>query len=87
MEESVDPKPDWWNWELEISSHCQKRMRERGFDEIDLSAMLEDVVSIEPQDHQTYLVKTRHNDIDWEVIVVPKYKTLVIVVVTAYPAA
>ena len=33
--------PDWWEWEIEISSHCLKRMSERGLNETDLRAMLE----------------------------------------------
>ena len=33
--------PMWWDWELEISPHVEKRMEERTFTEIDLREMLQ----------------------------------------------
>ena len=33
--------PKWWDWELEISPHVEKRMEERDFTEIDLRAMMQ----------------------------------------------
>lgn len=32
--------PIWWDWELEISPHVEKRMEERNFTEIDLRDMM-----------------------------------------------
>ena len=32
--------PDWWEWELELSSHLFKRMAERDFSEIEVRRML-----------------------------------------------
>ncbi len=58
--------PDWWDWELEISSHCLKRMTERGFNEAELRAMMEDVTSVEYQDHGTFIVQTSHDSVRWE---------------------
>ncbi len=31
--------PEWWDWELEFSSHIEMRMVDRDFTEIDLRAM------------------------------------------------
>ena len=76
--------PDWWQWELEISSHCLKRMKERGFSESDLRAMIEDTIDIQEQDHGSFVVKTRHDGGRWEVIVSPDETKEVIIVVTAY---
>ena len=35
------PWPDWWEWELELTPHLEKRMEDREFTEVDLRAMLE----------------------------------------------
>ncbi len=35
-------RPGWWEWEIEVSSHCLKRMAERGFNETDVHEMLDD---------------------------------------------
>jgi hypothetical protein len=77
--------PEWWEWELEISSHCLKRMQDRGFTEADLRAMLEDATDIHEQAHETLIIKTVHENRPWEVIVVPDYQKQLIVVVSAYP--
>jgi hypothetical protein len=33
--------PEWWEWELELTSHLEKRMEDREFTEVDLREMLE----------------------------------------------
>ncbi len=78
--------PPWWDWELELSSHLLKRMEDRRFTEIDLRRMLEhatgnrrDVVV------GRWVVQTRHNRRDWEVIVEPITTEQRVLVVTAYP--
>lgn len=77
--------PDWWEWELEISSHCFKRMEERLFHEADLRAMLEDARGLTEQVHGTFLVETQHEGARWEIVVSPDEEKRVVVVVTAYP--
>lgn len=84
-EEKMKNPPDWWEWELEISSHCLKRMTERGFNEAELRAMMEDATSVEYQDHGTFIVQTSHESVRWEVIVIPEHDKEVTIVVTAYP--
>jgi hypothetical protein len=78
--------PDWWDWQLEISSHCLKRMQDRGFNEADLRTMLEDASSCIEQSHGTYLIETDLAGLPWEVIVAPDERQQVIVVVTADPS-
>ena len=64
--------PPWWQLQLELTPHVEKRMEDRGFNEVDLRAMLEaasgyrdDVVD------GRYVIETRHRRADWEVIVEP----------------
>lgn len=33
--------PPWWEWPLELTPHLEKRMEDRGFNEVELRAMLE----------------------------------------------
>jgi hypothetical protein len=33
--------PDWWEWEIELTPHIEKRMEDRDFSEVDLRVMLE----------------------------------------------
>ena len=77
--------PNWWKWELEISSHCVNRMDERVFHEADLRAMLEDATGLVEQVHGTFLIETQLGGCPWEVIVIPDLEKKVLVVVTAYP--
>ena len=32
-------RPDWWDWEVELTAHIEKRMEDRDFTEVDLRAM------------------------------------------------
>jgi hypothetical protein len=32
--------PPWWEWEIELTPHLEKRMEDRDFTEVDLRAML-----------------------------------------------
>ena len=77
--------PPWWDWELEISSHCLKRMSERGFNETDVRVMLDDCLQLVEQTYGTFLVVTVLANRSWEVVVSPDDVHRLIVVVTAYP--
>ena len=77
--------PEWWEWELELSSHLFKRMASRDFSEIEVRNMLakasgfrRDVVP------GRWIIDTRHRRKPWEVIVEPDPDAQVLVVVTAY---
>ena len=78
-------RPDWWEWEIEVSSHCLKRMTERDFNETDLREMFDDAEEILEQTHGTFLVTTKLNHRPWEAIVTPDGDQRLVVVVTAYP--
>jgi hypothetical protein len=78
--------PNWWEWELEVSSHVEKRMEQRDFTEVDLRTMLnaaagyrEDVVE------GRWAIQVKHGGRPWEVIVEPYPSEELLVVVTAYP--
>jgi Domain of unknown function (DUF4258) len=78
--------PEWWEWELELTPHLEKRMEDRDFTEVALREMLErahsyraDVVI------GRWVIVTRHRQEPWEVIVEPDPASALLVVITAYP--
>jgi hypothetical protein len=79
-------RPFWWEWPLEISTHVQRRMGRRDFDELDVRKMFEHAERVE-RDHVEgrYAVVSRHRRRPWLVIVEPSVERECIVVVTAYP--
>lgn len=77
--------PDWWNWELELSSHLLKRMLDRGFSEIDLRDMMELAFGLRPaKERGRWTIETIHDASKWEVIVEPDRAEELLVVITAY---
>jgi len=83
---SMPTWPEWWYWELELSPHLLKRMMDRGFNEVDLRAMLSDATDYRPDiEPGRFVVDARHEGRDWEVIVEPDSAAQMLVVVTAYP--
>lgn len=59
--------PDWWTWEIELTSHVFKRMVDRGFNEIELGTMLGDATQWIEQSHGTWIVSCRLGGAAWEV--------------------
>ena len=81
------PRPEWWQWELELTSHLEKRMEERGFSEIELRAMIQRAHGYSRQIVQgRWVLHTRHSGQAREVIVEPDTNRRRLVVVTAYSA-
>ncbi|MGF1634279.1 MAG: hypothetical protein ACFCVE_10560 [Phycisphaerae bacterium] len=77
----------WWDWELDTSNpHLGKRMRERGFNEVELRIM---IIQAERwwfgETTRRYEVQTVHAGKRWHVILEPDFDEEVIIVVTAYP--
>ena len=77
--------PPWWEWELELTPHLERRMEDRDFNELDLRTMLHaatgwrhDVVE------GRFVVETEHARTPWEVIVEPDEEAHTLVVVTSY---
>lgn len=78
--------PDWWSWDLELSSHLLKRMVDRDFTEGDLRTMLVDASGFRPDyEPKRWVIETRHYGRSWEIIVEPDRSERVLVVVTGYP--
>ena len=78
--------PNWWEWELEFTSHLEKRMVQRGFTEIDLREMLDRAQRYRPDILPgRWVIETRHHQRAWEVVVEPDSEEQLLVVVTAYP--
>lgn len=80
--------PKWWEWELELSSHLETRMEERGITEVELRSMLGQATEYERDLIQDrWVIRTRHGTRRWEVIVEPDPLEEVLVVITAYPVS
>lgn len=77
--------PEWWEWELEISSHVETRMEDRHFTEVDLRTMLEGAGGYrEDVLEGRWVIQTEHRSRPWEVIVEPDELDRLLVVITAY---
>lgn len=77
--------PEWWEWELELSSHLFKRMADRNFSEIEVRRMLSVASQLRPDVVPgRWIATTRHRRKPWEVIVEPDSVAQLVVVVTAY---
>lgn len=78
--------PPWWAWELELTPHIERRMEERGFNEVDLRQMLDAARAIRHDIVEgRFVAETSHEGRRWEAILEPDPAARVIVVVTAYP--
>ena len=78
--------PNWWDWELEISSHIEKRMEQRDFTEVDLRGMMESARGYrEDVVEGRWIIDVKHRGMPWEVVVEPDTADELLVVVTAYP--
>jgi hypothetical protein len=79
-------RPDWWDWELELTPHLEKRMEDRDFTELDLRSMLQRARSHHP-DHVEgrYVIPATHRGRMWRVIVEPDESDSLLVVITCYP--
>lgn len=77
--------PAWWNWELELTPHVEKRMEDRNFVEVDLRSMLESATGYR-QDvvEDRFVIETRFRGRAWEVVVEPDETDHLLVVVTAF---
>ncbi|MGH7564648.1 MAG: DUF4258 domain-containing protein [Gemmatimonadota bacterium] len=80
--------PDWWEWELELTPHAERRMEDRDFTELDLRLMLTGAKNYRPDVVPgRWVIETRLGQSSWEVIVEPDDRERMIVVITAYPVA
>ncbi len=78
--------PIWWEWDLDLSPHVEKRMGDRGFTEVDLREMLQNAKSYrEDVVEGRWVIDVRLRRQAWEVVVEPDDQEQLLVVVTAYP--
>lgn len=77
--------PEWWHWELELTPHVEKRMEDRGFNEVELREMLERATAFRADVVDgRFVIETRFHGRKWEVVVEPDELEHLLVVVTAY---
>jgi len=78
--------PKWWEWELEITPHIEKRMEQRDFTEVELREMMGRAQGYRPDRFEgRWIIETQHRQQDWEIVVEPDLEEELLVVVTAYP--
>jgi len=78
--------PIWWEWELELTPHIEKRMYQRGITEKDLRRMLSTVSDIRPDRVVgRWIADTRPAGKDWHIIIEPDNSDKRLVLITAYP--
>ncbi len=78
--------PDWWTWELELTSHLLERMVDRQFNEIDVRLMLENAGSlVDNHIEERWVIITQHQGRKWEIVVQPLPEEEILLVITAYP--
>lgn len=79
----LDRKPTWWEWELLVTRHAERRMMERGVTEVGVRAMLKWARVVRPSRLEgRFVVETTHEGRSWEVVVEPDGELECIVVVT-----
>jgi hypothetical protein len=77
--------PEWWNWELELTPHVEKRMEDRGFTEVELRQMLEEARRFRPDViTDRFVVEAQLRGQPWEVVVEPDEVEHLLVIVTAF---
>ena len=77
--------PDWWSWELTFTSHAELRMEQRGVTEVQVRTMLERATGFEPTVVEgRFMIRARHSQHPWVVIVEPDADVNRLVVVTVY---
>jgi hypothetical protein len=77
--------PDWWDWDLELTSHLEQRMEERDFTEVDVREMLAAATGFAPDVVEgRFLIESLRRGKSWHLIVEPDHDESLLVVVTAY---
>jgi hypothetical protein len=77
--------PEWWTWDISVSSHAELRMEQRGVTEVELRAMLERATSFDPSVVAgRFMIRARRGRRSWIVIVEPDRQEYLLVVVTIF---
>ena len=78
-------RPEWLQWELEISEHAQERMVDRDLTEVDVRHMLQTAVTVRSSSWPKWEVRAWHRGVRWKLIVQPETQRYVVILVTVYP--
>jgi len=85
MNRPAKDRPEWWDWEIELTPPLLKRMLDRGFSEVDLRLMLTDASEYAPSSSpHRFILQCEHLSEVWEVVVEPDETDEVLLVITAY---
>lgn len=77
--------PEWWDWELELTPHLERRMEDRQFSEVELRDMLERASRLrEDVVEGRYVASSRLQKRAREIILEPDSEAELIIVITAY---
>ncbi len=77
--------PEWRNWTLELTPHIEKRMVQRDLSEIDLRKMLYNARGFKKdKEQERWIIYSKIDSVNWEIIVEPDYDEKLLVAVTAY---
>jgi hypothetical protein len=81
----VPALPDWWTWDISVSSHAELRMEQRGVTEVEVRAMLKRAARFDPSVVEgRFMIHARRGRRPWVVIVEPDPQAHLLVVVTVY---
>jgi hypothetical protein len=81
----MQPWPEWWAYEVVISSHLVDRMLDRDFTETDVRTMLEDATGFHASSVPgRFCIESPFGSEQWEVVVEPDERDRALVVVSAY---
>ena len=78
-------RPEWLDWELEISEHALERMIDRDFTELDLRRMFQTTITVRAGVWPRWEIRTWFAGVRWKLIVEPDPQRYVLILVIAYP--
>ncbi|MFW6162793.1 MAG: hypothetical protein ACODAJ_08465 [Planctomycetota bacterium] len=85
MARRLRTEAEWLEWDVEISYHAHRRSGLRGFNEIDLRAMVEDAAGFEPSPVEgRFVLYSGLGQENWAIVVEPDDEERKLIVVTAW---
>ena len=77
--------PEWWEWDLDLIDHVEKRMKVRRFTEVELRDMIEQATGLhKARVPGRWVIETKFDGRAWNVVVEPIAETQTLEVVTAF---
>jgi hypothetical protein len=78
-------RPEWWDWDIELSTHALERMGDRDFTELDVRRMFDAAIAVRRSDWPRWEIHTRLRGSPWRMIVELDIQRYVVNVITAHP--